>query len=480
MPTAGALTPIPPLPALSAVVSATLAYSLATRPAAATPAAIETQQPSQRGACVAPDPREPCSGHGMAEDGVCRCDDCFKGARCEKAIAEDECVVAASIGTPFVFEDYWLAMAGTSAGGDGDGADSVSNRPNCSKRGYVGVQPFYHIGYGSTIRAGGCGGFGGGDCPNRLESEVRALHAAVGNFNPDGFHYVGGVGSTELIAAAMFALGGGEDGAAYSSAPYYNGHRNTAKFFGRRWADTPQEAAAAPAGAVEFVTSPSSADGALRTREVPGATAVWDSAYYWPHFTPVVEDRAQAVEPSDVALFTLSKLTGHASSRVGWAWCRNARLCNALAAYVGVNGGVSREAQLRAATVLSSERVRGYPILAWARERMAARWEALEGTLGGSCLQLQNRGDAHQDVWSGETYRPSPAYAWIECQAGAAQAGGAAGDCAAALLAAAGIKGSGGKTFGAGMEYVRVELLLSQRSYEIVMRKLQGFVQQYC
>jgi hypothetical protein len=39
-----------------------------------------------------------------------------------------------------------------------------------------------------------------------------------------------------------------------------------------------------------------------------GAWGLIDHAYYWPHFAPIT----QAVQygPKDVALFTLSKLTG--------------------------------------------------------------------------------------------------------------------------------------------------------------------------
>lgn len=41
-----------------------------------------------------------------------------------------------------------------------------------------------------------------------------------------------------------------------------------------------------------------------------GAFGIYDHAYYWPHFTPI----PAAVEygDRDVAIFTLSKLTGHA------------------------------------------------------------------------------------------------------------------------------------------------------------------------
>lgn len=68
---------------------------------------------------------------------------------------------------------------------------------------------------------------------------------------------------------------------------------------------------------VEFVTSPNNPDASLREGRVAGAARIHDSAYYWPHYVPITHAR----EPtgSDVHIYTLSKLTGHAGTRVGWA-----------------------------------------------------------------------------------------------------------------------------------------------------------------
>ena len=65
---------------------------------------------------------------------------------------------------------------------------------------------------------------------------------------------------------------------------------------------------------LEFVTSPNNTDGAPRTAALSGphAHSVYDLAYYWPHFTPI-----PAPADDDVMLFTLSKLTGHAGTRIG-------------------------------------------------------------------------------------------------------------------------------------------------------------------
>lgn len=66
-----------------------------------------------------------------------------------------------------------------------------------------------------------------------------------------------------------------------------------------------------------MVTSPNNPDGVCRKPVVKreGGMVVYDLAYYWPHYTPIISPADY-----DVMLFTLSKATGHAGSRVGYVF----------------------------------------------------------------------------------------------------------------------------------------------------------------
>ena len=64
---------------------------------------------------------------------------------------------------------------------------------------------------------------------------------------------------------------------------------------------------------IEFVTSPNNPDALLRQPVVGGSSAIVDHAYFWPHYTHI-----PAPADEDVMLFTVSKLSGHASSRFGY------------------------------------------------------------------------------------------------------------------------------------------------------------------
>ena len=224
--------------------------------------------------------RERCGGHGMlyADADACACFDCWSGEDCSERLEGAACIVDANSGTPFIFEDYWV------------------RHPEAT----VEILPSYHIGYGSHMP--------------RLEAAIRALHELVGNAETVGREVVVGIGSTELISAAMYALapddapmgasGDAPRAAIWSAPPYYSGYvapassyRTTAfEWLGPRPSDPrpPNSTAARPV--IELVTSPNNPDGHLRAPRVrgEGVRVVMDHAYLWPHFTPIVEKVAHA------------------------------------------------------------------------------------------------------------------------------------------------------------------------------------------
>ena len=66
---------------------------------------------------------------------------------------------------------------------------------------------------------------------------------------------------------------------------------------------------------VELVCSPSNPDGGIREAVLKSGdgVAVHDLAYYWPQYTPITSAAAH-----DIMLFTVSKCTGHAGTRLGY------------------------------------------------------------------------------------------------------------------------------------------------------------------
>lgn len=67
---------------------------------------------------------------------------------------------------------------------------------------------------------------------------------------------------------------------------------------------------------IELVTSPNNPDGRIQHAVVNGTgPVIHDLAYYWPHYTPIT-----APADHDLMLFTVSKCTGHAGTRIGYVW----------------------------------------------------------------------------------------------------------------------------------------------------------------
>lgn len=66
---------------------------------------------------------------------------------------------------------------------------------------------------------------------------------------------------------------------------------------------------------VELVTSPNNPDGLLRQPVLnkAGGMVIYDLAYYWPQYTAITSSLDHPI-----MIFTLSKCSGHAGSRIGY------------------------------------------------------------------------------------------------------------------------------------------------------------------
>ncbi|KAG5568111.1 hypothetical protein H5410_064875 [Solanum commersonii] len=101
---------------------------------------------------------------------------------------------------------------------------------------------------------------------------------------------------------------------------------------------------------IELITSPNNPDGIIREPVVNGdqGKLIYDLAYYWPQYTAITSHANDGV-----MLFTISKCTGHAGSRIGWALVKDKEVAMKMTKFMEISTiGVSKEAQLRAAKIL--------------------------------------------------------------------------------------------------------------------------------
>nr|GEW27959.1 tryptophan aminotransferase-related protein 3-like [Tanacetum cinerariifolium] len=242
-----------------------------------------------------------CSGHGRAYlDGsiyegepVCECYDCYVGANC--AELSPGCAADADSGDPIFFEPFWMQNAADSA---------------------VVISGWHRMSYRYTDYT---------TMSIELEKYIRKMHSIVGNAVTEGRYLVFGIGSTQLLNAAVYALSSENSSTpsnVLASIPFYPMYKAQTMFFNSENFQFEGDTNSWQSNnltnnmdVVEFVTSPNNPDGELKTSVLGGKT-IYDHAYFWPHFTPI-----PGPSDHDLMIFTLSKLTGHAGTRFGDILC---------------------------------------------------------------------------------------------------------------------------------------------------------------
>ncbi|KAF3322039.1 L-tryptophan--pyruvate aminotransferase 1-like isoform X1 [Carex littledalei] len=264
--------------------------------------------------------------------------------------------------------------------------------------------------------------------------EVRRLHAIVGNAITDNRPVIVGVGSTQLIHAVFFALSSSSSGEPnqqpvpiVSAAPYYSMYPGIADLLKSRlfhWAgDASTFKEGGNSSFIEIVCSPNNPDGAIRRAVLDSEAGkqVHDLAYYWPQYTPM---RGPADE--DIMLFTVSKATGHAGTRIGWALVKDADVARKMVKFIEMNSiGVSKDSQIRAARIL-------------------------------------------QVVSDGYDLPDSKAFAWLRCDDESIK-----DDCEGFFKSMKVLTRSG-KHFGAGPEYVRISMLDRAHNFNLFVERISS------
>ncbi|OMO98704.1 EGF-like, alliinase [Corchorus olitorius] len=320
-----------------------------------------------------------------------------------------------SVGNPLFLEPFWLQHAATSA---------------------VVTAGWHRLSYSYPDDT---------NISKELERVIHKLHAVVGNAVTDNRYIIFGAGSTQVLTAAVYALSPENSSlpaGVVASVPYYALYRkqvehfNSQKFKFEGDAHQWMNKSDSSKYMIEYVTTPNNPDGRLKKAllQGPNVNTIYDRAYYWPHFTPI-----PAPANEDLMVFTLSKLTGHAGSRFGWAVVKDETVFNRMTDHMELNSmGVSRDTQLRAFKLLTT---------------------ALKG---------DGRGLFHFGYHTMKT-RIMAAYAWVKCEREEDT------DCYKVLQAAK-ITGRAGNAFSAEDRYVRLSLVRSQDDFDLLIQHLNKLV----
>ncbi|RDX74643.1 Tryptophan aminotransferase-related protein 4, partial [Mucuna pruriens] len=403
-----------------------------------------------------------CSGHGKAFlDGlllhgkpVCECNMCYGASDCSQLLpdcmvdADSICTIACS-GDPTFLEPFWMKNAGSSA---------------------IVVAGWHRMSYefsdGSLIS-------------EELKAHIRNVHASVGNAITDGKYIIFGPGATHLLNAAVHALSSNASSSSpakvVASIPYYPVYKEQTEFFKSEdykfngdtsmWKNDTSNSTF-----IELVTSPNNPDGHMKKAVLEGqfVKTIHDLAYYWPHFTPILEPADE-----DLMIFTLSKLTGHAGSRFGWAIIKDEAVYKRMLTYMDLSTyGVSRETQLRVLKLLKvvlSEN--GREMYEFGYNTMKNRWTRLSKALSRSNRFSTQNLKPQYCSFSQQIRTPSPAFAWLKCETSILE-----DRSCYEVLQAVNITGRPGSLFGADNRYVRLSLVRSEDDFDLLLRQINKLV----
>ncbi|KAG9449788.1 hypothetical protein H6P81_009753 [Aristolochia fimbriata] len=307
--------------------------------------------------------------------------------------------------------------------------------------------------------------------------EIKKLHRLVGNAETRGRHVVVGTGSTQLFQAALYALSPPEAAEPMSvvcAVPYYSSYPLITDFLKSglyKWggdactfkSDTPY---------IEMVTSPNNPDGHIRQSVInmEGGKTVHDLAYYWPQYTPITEPADH-----DIMLFTVSKSTGHAGIRIGWALVKDSEVAKKMTKFIEVNTiGVSKDSQLRSANILRTVREGHEASLGgetdkffdFGRRLMTERWNKLREVVKHSSIFSLPEFPLDYCNFVGDMCTSNPAFAWLKCE-------GEVKDCEA-LLKSHKILTRSGKNFGEDPKYVRISMLDRDEVFALFIERLSN------
>ncbi|XVF43953.1 hypothetical protein PTKIN_Ptkin02bG0081900 [Pterospermum kingtungense] len=313
-----------------------------------------------------------------------------------------------------------------------------------------------------------------------LDHAIRRLHRVVGNAvadDGDDRFIVVGTGSTQLFQALLYALSSShqpEPISVVAAAPFYSSYPEETEYLRSelyKWAgdaysfdkDGPY---------IEVVTSPNNPDGAIRGAVVnpEGSKLIHDLAYYWPQYTPIT-GRAHY----DIMLFTFSKATGHAGSRIGLVIVKDKEIATKMVKFIELSSiGVSKESQFRAAKILgaisedclnSTGPNKEDNFFEYGHRLMSERWKKLREVVkrnGVFSLPKYPQGYCN---FRGKSTDPNPAFAWLKRKDGL--------NCDI-LLREHKIVTRGGTNFGVGSENTRISMLSPDEEFNLLLVRLSA------
>jgi aspartate/methionine/tyrosine aminotransferase len=198
-----------------------------------------------------------------------------------------------------------------------------------------------------------------------LKRRIKQLHKKVGNVDVRNKHIVVGAGASQIILALLHVLKESAVGfdSAYAHPPHFSRFPAFAKYATLDWRFADKS--------ILITSNPNNPDNT--TTDILDAVIV-DACYNWPQYTSEVKKYNHPI-----VVFSLSKATGHASTRIGWVILRDKELAKKLEQHIEVTtGGLSIDAQVKAEKIIEHQLQSSHTVFDYGKHILEERWKLLK------------------------------------------------------------------------------------------------------
>jgi aspartate/methionine/tyrosine aminotransferase len=376
-----------------------------------------------------------CNGNGIYyndERGYCECFECFTGTYCENTVPESKCSIEVGGGNPLMLQQFWM------------------QRADIRRKFSITLDTDYRTSYGA------------GSLNETLMKTIKKLHDKIGNVETQGKSIVIGTGGLQLIAASMWAMreiairnrSADYTMKVFTKAPYFTAYSDWAMMFPTTTEFTSDENLVDQSSIIEYVTLPNNPTGEHREVVYKNSPyTVHDMVFYWPSMTSTPKVNF------NVMMFSLSKLTGHGGSRLGWALIKDPEVASLMNFFISRNQYHSSvDTYYRALNLLSFlAQDEEDSLFEYVKNTLAVRWKVL--------LNLFTKTEQfHVESATGRYY------AYIRCSSTIVTSGNST---CTNLFNSVGIISETGDQYGSTKgHYARLDLLMRDYAFDLFVTKV--------
>lgn len=205
-----------------------------------------------------------------------------------------------------------------------------------------------------------------------LKENIKKLHLKIGNARVVDRHIVVASGGTQILLALLSVLKNKLNVKyAWAEPPHFSRFPILTEISKLNWKNDKSS--------IRIVSIPNNPDNQIKTlNNINKSKLIVDLCYNWPQY---INDSDKIEYDLPIMVFSLSKATGHASTRIGWAIVKDENLAKELEYHIEVStGGLSIDSQVKAEQIISHQLNVSYEdsVFNYGKKELKKRWKQIK------------------------------------------------------------------------------------------------------